>query len=1101
MSEKAFRSYEEALNEQHTRNEARRIRTRVNEARQNPHAAGIRWPFELLQNALDAGPREGRSSVTVRVRRASSTVAFEHDGVPFDSQDLAALLSGGSSKEFESDVTTGRFGTGFLVTHVLAERTRLRGLLSVATGIEQFDLVLDRGGDEDTILANIRACNDSIREATPAEDPDLLASAVFEYPVEDESSLLLGLEKLREALPYLYATRPNLGRVELFMEDDTSESWEPDRPVHEELDSGCLECRTIIVERDGRVASTLRVLRIGEGKEAAASAVMLLEESETGWKVRVPEDGAPRVYREYPLRGSGFIPLSFVLDGKFSPDQERSRLLMNDDDKALLEVALSAAVVGVRHAVSRGWQDAHRLAWAAEPSTGFDPTDTEEREWWKAALGRFASRLAGMPIVEGESELYPAIDPNGAVADFVIPRLTPTSGEDLTTVARMWPLVAAVNNLLPPRRDLAEGWTEIANGWETLGVEPERLTVDVLGKHAGADAERLEQLEVEDDPLTWLAGFLDLVGECWARVDGIDTSLLNGLLPDQRGRLHVPGQLRLDKAIPARLKDICVDVGLDVYSELLLGELEELAQSPDLPFLSQTIATAIPASLTEDELIERAVRLLDTKLPTDKEGKDVPAGVGEASVRLLAYLWDTRGRDAAATATRIPLITTGGRIVRWSADRMMMAPVSSWPASAQPFADAYPSDRLLAKLYASDVDLPTPVVLALAEWGMAFLDPISSNIPVELKDRRLAAISSGDVEGVVVSNERFSQIALLQPEVLNRCQESFTEARALLGLVLCHVAPHDPQWKVQRAVRGRKAREEVEVLVRGALWLADLRFRAWVPVAGEEGRPAKAAANAATLKDLLDPTWLTNNDAAIQLLSEWFGFDELELRLLGTAPDDESRRLVRNELARLVELGGADPQIYSALAAEMETRQQRGRDMDRYRRLGLAVQDAIRGALEAHGLNVRLVDRGFDYEVTDFVQDGATRLEVGPYLVEIKATTTGAAHLTPLQARTSATELARYVLCVVDLRGLAEEELGAEWTAARVMPLTKLLPGIGGQTQQTHRLVEVARSNPVGIRNDSALRYEVPPPVWERGVSIDAWVDSLRRSGEGTQTD
>jgi hypothetical protein len=124
-------------------------------------------------------------------------------------------------------------------------------------------------------------------------------------------------------------------------------------------------------------------------------------------------------------------------------------------------------------------------------------------------------------------------------------------------------------------------------------------------------------------------------------------------------------------------------------------------------------------------------------------------------------------------------------------------------------------------------------------------------------------------------------------------------------------------------------------------------------------------------------------------------------------------------------------------------------------------------------------------------------LEVGPYLLEIKATTTGAARLTPLQARTAATELARYVLCVVDLRGLQEEELGAEWTTVRVMPLARIVPEIGGQAEETHRLVEVARTNPIGIRNDSALRYEVPPAVWESGLSIDTWVNAISQAGEG----
>ena len=129
MSEAAVKIYEETLKGQHSRNEARRIRARVTEARQSMASAGMRWPFELLQNALDFGPRTGNSSVAIHLSCEQSIVAFEHDGVPFTSNDLAALLSGGSSKDFESEVTTGRFGTGFLVTHVLAERTTLQGLL------------------------------------------------------------------------------------------------------------------------------------------------------------------------------------------------------------------------------------------------------------------------------------------------------------------------------------------------------------------------------------------------------------------------------------------------------------------------------------------------------------------------------------------------------------------------------------------------------------------------------------------------------------------------------------------------------------------------------------------------------------------------------------------------------------------------------------------------------------------------------------------------------------------------------------------------------------------------------------------------------------
>jgi hypothetical protein len=257
MTQEAYDLFGRALSEQHARNEARRIRIRVHEARSNPHPASFRWPFELLQNTLDSGPRSG-SAITVRLRCEASKLIFEHDGAPFTSEELAALLSGGSSKEFESEVTTGRFGTGFLVTHVLAERATLRGLLQVPRGCELFQLMLDRSGDEDAILSNSRSCNEAIRLAKPVKELDDFPSASFEYPADDRT-LLVGVEALKQALPYLYVTRLLLGDVEFTEADGSTEIWTPGDVVSQALEDGCVAYRTIDVERDGSAPADARV--------------------------------------------------------------------------------------------------------------------------------------------------------------------------------------------------------------------------------------------------------------------------------------------------------------------------------------------------------------------------------------------------------------------------------------------------------------------------------------------------------------------------------------------------------------------------------------------------------------------------------------------------------------------------------------------------------------------------------------------------------------------------------------------------------------------------------------------------------------------------
>ena len=1127
----AVRIYEQSLKEQHSRNEARRILTRVNEARRSVPTAGRRWPFELLQNALDFGPRIGNSSVSILLSCEQDLVAFEHDGVPFGANDLTALLTGGSNKEFESEETTGRFGTGFLVTHVLADRARLKGLLKTPDGYEQFDLLLDRGGDEQAILANMGACTQAIREAISLPVLDGIRSARFEYHIDDGNPLTLGIESLKSALPFLYATRQNLGSVELHIENEYREIWQPSDVRVQALDDGHAEERTIRILRDDNNSTEIRVFRFLTEENATASALVLLERTTEGWKVVQLEENDPRIYREYPLRGSGFLPTNFVIDGKFNPDQERNRLLMSDKDKKLVADAFYAAVVAVKYAFDNKWEDAHLLAKVYKPSGSFDASDSEEVGWWSKQLESFAERVAELPIVEGTAQMWPAISQHGCTADFIIPSLLSDSSVEETTVERMWPLIEGATDLLPPRKELASIWTDIAKGWHGLGVNNLNLiSVEDLSEEVRGEADTLDELLVDENATQWLSRFLDIVGECWKSRSGVDSSMLQGMLPDQNQRLRSPTDLARDANVSDSLKDICSDIGVDIRSRLLHKGVQEVGVDSNLHNLEYALEKAVPNVTTEKDVLKEAVERLRIRLPEDGRCDSIPIAIQHGSVRLLHYIWKTRGQGGAKLAQQVPIITNANIARRWSPTRMMMSPVSHWHESARPFANAYPPNRVLHEMYTgySSGDIPN-CVNALVNWGIAFADPISSTTPVELTDKRLAELSPVDTEGITVRQNiaEFSQIALLQPALLNRSQAGIEEARALFGLVLCHVAPHDSRWRKKISVKGRQDGREIEIAVADALWLADLKSGAWVPQPGEDGKPVPTLANAKTLYELLEPSWLENNDSAIRLLSEWFDFDQLDLRLLGTTPDSKEREQLRDGLASLVEVGGANPAFYSSLSTLaglagsdmevyssltdlaklaksgdvnltklVETQKRQSRDINKFRNLGIGVQEAIKVALENHQLKLKLFDIGFDYEVNlpdgDVQADSSSKIEVGPYLLEVKATTTGHAWMTPLQAKTASEEAKRYVLCVVDLRSMKNGQLPDTWSASIVEPLAKIVPDIGTRIRGTYSLVETARNRAIAVRNDAALRYEVPSVVWETGKSIGEWVSTIK---------
>src|SRR5688572_21001010 len=107
VGSKLIANFRETFHEQVFKVLARRIHSRVRDARADPDRAARRWPFELIQNAHDAGPRLGRDGVTLTFMLVDGMLRFEHDAAPFGIADVAALLTGGSSKDFDSEETTG----------------------------------------------------------------------------------------------------------------------------------------------------------------------------------------------------------------------------------------------------------------------------------------------------------------------------------------------------------------------------------------------------------------------------------------------------------------------------------------------------------------------------------------------------------------------------------------------------------------------------------------------------------------------------------------------------------------------------------------------------------------------------------------------------------------------------------------------------------------------------------------------------------------------------------------------------------------------------------------------------------------------------------
>ena len=105
-----------------------------------------RWMWELLQNASDLG-----DEICTEFEITDTQLIFRHNGKPFGLDEAYNLIMPDSSKDEESlhskdaeNPPIGRFGTGFISTHILSKKIKINGIVEDADKHFSFSFQLDR---------------------------------------------------------------------------------------------------------------------------------------------------------------------------------------------------------------------------------------------------------------------------------------------------------------------------------------------------------------------------------------------------------------------------------------------------------------------------------------------------------------------------------------------------------------------------------------------------------------------------------------------------------------------------------------------------------------------------------------------------------------------------------------------------------------------------------------------------------------------------------------------------------------------------------------------------------------------------------------------
>lgn len=291
----------------------------------------LRWVWELIQNAVDCF--EG-DKVNISIKLTPEKVIFSHDGTSFELENLIALVRKTSTKSVEGlEGKKGKFGTGFITTHVLCSKVSVSGFLKNETGVREFSLEIDRSiTGLPALLSSLKHTFEKIDEINN-KPPDANPSknyTSFEYQL-DESKFLIakdGLEELKRDLPFtLLINNKELQSVTITDENNKTISFSIESPIP--------------------INSNLSFSKITESNSTTEFG-LLFSKKENELTIAFPAIKDPngyslgrignqaRIFRNFPLIGTeNFHSPCFIHSEGFQPSEQRDgiRTLKDDEEK------------------------------------------------------------------------------------------------------------------------------------------------------------------------------------------------------------------------------------------------------------------------------------------------------------------------------------------------------------------------------------------------------------------------------------------------------------------------------------------------------------------------------------------------------------------------------------------------------------------------------------------------------------------------------------------------------------------------------------------------------------------------------------------------
>lgn len=550
-----------------------------------------RWAWELLQNAKDCGSESDRK-VSVEIELGEDSVVFRHNGTHFSEKDVRGLINQISSKEVEEGQErkkTGKFGTGFLTTHILSKVVYVNGIVeTVDSEFYGFSFPLDRDGKTTgQLVPKIEAAWAAFHESTEDNkisqyDEDRFNTS-FAYKLESKEQkeiARIGVDEFTELIPLVLAFIPVIDSVKIIDNiRDTTTKFENS----EELDDDIL---LSIFKTRNNEKFEIKLL-FAKMEEVAIAAIV--EETESGYAIKNLKD-YPKLFCDFPLIGTENFHFPVIVNSfYFNPLMERDGVWLKGDGKqeveenrALLEKAVQLYEILIEQITSLNFFDYFNICISRIPNTNEKYFD---EKWYQNYIQNYLREvISKSKVIETENDkvLFNAVR-------FPDPELKKDDRE------KIWKFSSDLKvNTLPKKKHIHK-WAELI--WkECSRVDISDLVTDLQGK--ANIPELINTLETDENKsIVWLNNCIEFIYQTGGQIYFNN----NELIPNQEGIFRKRKELSTDEIEDETLKEIAMLLGYNYYEDLIHKDVffEDSVSKTTI----QDVAAEISRLIKDDESI------------------------------------------------------------------------------------------------------------------------------------------------------------------------------------------------------------------------------------------------------------------------------------------------------------------------------------------------------------------------------------------------------------------------------------------------------------------------------------------------------------------